>query len=491
MEPNVAFARIQQGLAAAWRADLPDSVTPHLVVALPSLSIDPVVLSHYAPRIPALEQRYLIAILLLRNPACRVAFVSCSPVPDYLVRYYASLMPQLGLRDVRRRLTLISLDDPSSQPLAEKLLARPDVLAQLRTLAGDDVVMIEPWNVTEAEQQVAIQLGMPIYGPHPSHWRFGSKSGARQVFLEEGVPCPAGVEGIHTPADVVDAVIHLRKLDPGLQAVVIKLDNSAAGDGNAIIDLRGMATPGSADEWRALERKLFALPGWYVQSLGTGGGIVETWIESSDFRSPSAQLTITPTGEVVVLSTHDQILGGHSSQVYLGCRFPADAQYAVQIGEHGAAVGRRLAREGVIGRFGVDFATVRDASGAWRSFALEINLRKGGTTHPFATVRALAQGRYDAARGTFTALDGRPRYYVATDNLLDSAWRTIDPRDVVARVRAAGLAYDAGHGTGVVLHMLECIPIDGRFGLTAIGCSREQAESLYAAVPAAVVPGGG
>lgn len=490
MEPDVAFARVQQRLAAAWRADLPDSVTPHLVVALPSLSIDPVVLAHYAPRIPALEQRYLVAILLLRNPACRVAFVSGSPVPDYLVRYYVSLMPDLDLDDVRRRLTLISLDDPSSQPLAEKLLARPEVLARLKMLAGDDVAMIEPWNVTAAEQQVAIQLDMPIYGPHPSHWRFGSKSGARRLFLEEGVPCPAGVEGVHTPADVVDAVIHLRKLDPGLQAVVIKLDNSAAGDGNTIIDLRGATASGSADEWKALERKLFALPGWYVQALGTGGGIVETWIESGDFRSPSAQLSITPTGEIVVLSTHDQILGGHSSQVYLGCRFPADSGYAVQIGEYGAVIGRRLAREGMVGRFGMDFATVRDPSGAWRSYALEINLRKGGTTHPFATVRALAQGRYDAMRGSFTGLDGRSRYYVATDNLLNPAWQTLDPREVVSRVAAAGLGYDARRGTGVVLHMLECLPIDGRFGLTAIGNSRDEAESLYSAVPAAVGPGG-
>jgi hypothetical protein len=483
---DAAFVRVQRRLAAAWRADLPGSVTPHLIVALPSFSLDPVLLSHYAPRIPALEQRYLIAILLLRNPHCRVAYVSCSPVPEYLVRYYSALVPDLSLDDARRRLTLISLDDPSPTPLAAKLLHRPDVIAQLRTLADGMVAMIEPWNVSAAEKELAIELQMPLYGPHPRHWQLGTKSGARRLFVAEGVPCPTGVEDVATPDQVVDAIVHLRKLDHGLHAVVIKLDDSAAGDGNAVIDLAGAPAPGTAGERQALERKLYALPGWYVQSL-TGGGIVEQWIESGDFRSPSAQLAITPAGEVVVLSTHDQILGGHSNQVYLGCRFPADPEYAVQIGEYGIAVGQRLARDGVIGRFGVDFATVRDSSGAWRSYALEINLRKGGTTHPFATVRALTQGRYDAHTASFVAADGRPRYYVATDNLVDEAWQALDPRDVVARVHDAGLAYAPETGTGVVLHMLECLPIDGRFGLTAIGASRDEAESLYAAVARTLV----
>jgi len=347
------------------------------------------------------------------------------------------------------------------------------------------VAMIEPWNVTTAERELAIELKMPLYGAHPRHWRLGTKSGARRLFIEEGVPCPAGVQDVTSPDQVVDAVVHLRKLDPDLHAVVIKLDNSAAGDGNAIIDLGGAPAPGSPSERTALKRKLYALPGWYVQSLASGG-IVETWIEAHDFRSPSAQLTITPTGDVVVLSTHDQILGGHSNQVYLGCRFPADPAYAVQIGEYGAVVGRGLARDGVIGRFSVDFATVPDTAGGWQSYALEINLRKGGTTHPFATLRALAQGRYDAARAAFAGADGRPRYYVASDNLVDDAWRALAPADVVTRIENAGLNYDPRRRTGVVLHMLECLPIDGRFGLTAIGASRDEAESLYAAVPQAL-----
>ncbi len=39
-----------------------------------------------------------------------------------------------------------------------------------------------------------------------------------------------------------------------------------------------------------------------------------------------------------------------------------------------------------MGRASIDFAAARDADG-WNVAALEINLRKGGTTPPIATLR--------------------------------------------------------------------------------------------------------
>ena len=74
-----------------------------------------------------------------------------------------------------------------------------------------------------------------------------------------------------------------------------------------------------------------------------------------------------PTGDVELLSTHDQLLGGPSGQAYLGCRFPADFAYARAISADALTIGRRLAREGVLGRFALDFVTVKDAPGIGRS----------------------------------------------------------------------------------------------------------------------------
>ncbi|MDQ3663619.1 MAG: peptide ligase PGM1-related protein, partial [Actinomycetota bacterium] len=262
----------------------------------------------------------------------------------------------------------------------------------------------------------------------------------------------------------------------------VKLDNSAAGDGNAIVDLTHLPGCGTPEEAVAVKGRVGALPDWYVPAVEAEGAIVEELIQGEDFRSPSVQLSATPAGGVELLSTHDQILGGQSGQVYEGCRFPAYEGYAAQIADYGMRIGRMLAAEGVVGRFGVDFATVRAGSG-WASYALEINLRKGGTTHPYGTAQLLLHGAYDARAGTYRDDRGQERFYVSTDNLLNPRWMTLDPRRVIERVDRAGLAYDPFRRTGVVVHMLSCLPIDGRFGLTAFGASREQAEELYAAVP--------
>ncbi len=480
---DAAFERVQERLGAAWHADLPGSTTPHLVVAIPSYSLDPVLLSHYAPRLAALEERYLFAVLLLRNPGTRLAYVTSVPVPDYLVEYFLGLDPGLADDEVRRRLTLVSLDDPSPRPISAKLLKRPDLLRLLRELAGDEPALIEPWTVSGLERDLAVALRMPIYGPHPQLQRFGSKSGSRRIFAEEGVPLPAGVEGVATPDDVAASVSVLRRGRPGLRAVVVKLDDSAAGDGNALLDLTGLPPAGSARERQALLRRMFAMPGWYVQKL-EAGGVVEEWVEGRDRTSPSVQLSITPGGKAVVVSTHEQILGGHSGQVYEGCRLPANPAYAREIAVHGLRVARRLAREGVVGRFSVDFVAHRDETGGWSCRALEINLRKGGTTHPIGTMRMLLGGGYDIDHGTYAGPDGEPRFYVSTDNLVDSGWSGLDPQAVIEWTAGAGLSWDPVSRTGVVLHMLECLRVDGRFGLTAIGATRDQAELLYAAVPA-------
>ena len=478
---EAAFARVQAKLDGAWLSHTTHSGIDHLVVELPSYNVDPVLLAHYAERIPALEQRYLCSILLLRHPNTRVAYLTSTEPPGDVVDSYLSLLPPACRAGAERRLSVVALGDPSPRPLADKLLERPDVIAMLRDLAGGGPALVEPWNVGDTECRLAVELDMPLYGAHPRFWRLATKTGGRRLFRAAGVPLPDGFEGLGSLDEAARAIGTLRQRHPGLAAVIVKLDDSASGDGNAVIDLTGLPVPGAAGESDAIATRLMALPGWYVQTFTANQGIVEVRIDGDDFRSPSAQLGITPAGEVVVLSTHDQILGGHAGQVYQGCRFPADQAYARDVARLAAVVGGRLASQGVIGRLAVDFAAVHRAGG-WELSALEINLRKGGTTHPFSTARSLTGGHYDPDTATFTCADGHPKHYVATDNLRDPAWRALDPVAVRRSIVEAGLGFDLARRAGVVPHMLSGIPIDGRFGLTAIADSAEQAQVLHDAV---------
>ncbi|MFM6277666.1 MAG: carboxylate-amine ligase, partial [Dolichospermum sp.] len=137
----------------------------------------------------------------------------------------------------------------------------------------------------------------------------------------------------------------------------------------------------------------------FSQRIPELGAIVEAFIEGEVKDSPSVQGRITPTGEVEILSTHDQILGGPDGQIYIGCRFPADENYRCELQELGLKVGQKLAEKGALERFAVDFVTVDKGHGEWDIQAIEINLRKGGTTHPFMTLKLLTNGHYDLTDG--------------------------------------------------------------------------------------------
>jgi hypothetical protein len=404
-----------------------------------------------------------------------MVYVSSRPVPQDVWDGYMELVSPDERTLIEERTLKLTPDDPSPRSLAAKLLDAPDLLEQARSWIGDDPAMIEAWNVTETERDLALALGLPIFGTQPEHWPLAIKSGGRELFRSAGIPCPAGVEHITSPALVASAIVAMRAADPGLQGVVVKLDDSVAGDGNMIIRFDGVA-PGDIDTTERLVED--HLPAWYVETLRRGG-VVEELIAGQGFCSPSGQANVLPDGSVDILATHDQRLGGGNGQVYEGCSMPADRAYAVEIARHVARVGRELAVQGVRGRFGVDFAAVLRA-GRWELFALEINLRKGGTSHPLLILRMLTGGRYDPARGEFVLPDGSTRCYGATDNLVDVSWRTRTAVEVRDRLRGAGLWWDRDRLVGVAPHLLDCLPFDGRMGYTAIGRDRDEVARIEA-----------
>ena len=142
-------------------------------------------------------------------------------------------------------------------------------------------------------------------------------------------------------------------------------------------------------------------------------------------------------------------------------------------------IGRHLATLGVLGRFAVDFVVVQDDSGTWTPYAIELNLRKGGTTHPFLTLQFLTDGTYDGAGGVFLTPSGSRKYLVATDHLEDDRLKGLTVPELFDIVVNHGLHFDQARRTGVVFHMISCLTECGRIGLTAVGDSPEDARRIY------------
>ena len=89
--------------------------------------------------------------------------------------------------------------------------------------------------MTQREVAVAERLQLPIDGPDPDLWHLGFKSAGRRLFTEAGVPSPAGREDVRTIDQVVAAIAEIRARRPNATGVVVKIDDSGAGDGNVVI----------------------------------------------------------------------------------------------------------------------------------------------------------------------------------------------------------------------------------------------------------------
>ncbi len=491
------FAALQARMPAVW-ADMRGDYGDESVVVVPSVSLDSAVETSGVV-MQAMEERALFLLLLLRQPRLRMIYVTSMPISDDVVGYYLALLPGVIPSHARSRLTLVSVGDSSPRPLSRKLLDRPRALARIAELVPNPARShLIPYNTTALERDVAVSLGIPMYGADPKLADLGSKTGCRRLFAEVGVPHPLGEENLHSLAEVTDAVLRMRQTRPAIVEVIVKLNDGVSGRGNALVDLRDLPAPGSADERDAVAQRVQTMQlesadvpfDAYVATFERGGGIVEERLLGEELRSPSVQFRGLPDGSVELLSTHDQLLGGASGQSYLGCVFPADPAYSRVITEHATPIAERLAGLGVLGRFAVDFVVVRDSSGEWSAYAIELNLRKGGTTHPFLTLQYLTDGSYDGPAGVFRTPGGATKHLVATDHLEADQLKGLlveDLFDIVARQR---LHFDQATQTGVVFHMMSCLTECGRVGLTAVGSTPEQAWELYHAAEAALLDEG-
>lgn len=476
-EERKIFNERQKALIDQFTHQFPDPMAAKTVVIVPSLSLDPEILSKISGHIHY-EERLLCLLLLLRMPRTRVIYVSSTPIEEVIIDYYLHLIPGVTAMHALKRLTLLACYDSSNIPLTAKLLAKPRLLEHIKSLIpSDHVVHLSTFNVTALEERLAMTLEMPLYGcPSPlTYW--GSKTGSREIFKKAGLMVPPGHENLYSTKDILDALQDLKKQMPAIKRAVIKLNEGFSGDGNAIYHYTDII-----DEI-SLKQNLKIVAGeltydLFMNKMKEMGGIAEAFVEGEIKRSPSVQVLINPLKQIDVVSTHDQILGGESGQVYLGASFPADAEYRVEIGTQGYRLAKEMAELGVLGRFGVDFVSVKE-NDQWKHYAIEINLRKGGTTHPYLMLQLLTDGRYEYQTGHYIMPNGQTRYYVATDALVFDNFKKLTPEDLIDVAICNNIHFDSTTEEGTMFHLIGAIAQHGKLGILSIGVTPKRAEEIY------------
>jgi hypothetical protein len=405
-----------------------------------------------------------------------------------VVDYYLALLSGIPRSHARARLVMLDCNDRSSFPLSEKILRRPRLVDRIRREIPDmNRAHMVCFNSTPLERSLAVRVGIPLNSVDPQLSFLGTKSGCRECFREAGVNLPFGFENLTTVHDIATALAEIKHRTPDTRRAVVKLNDGFSGEGNAVFSYAdldgGLQVSELTDRIKPMLPGLkFEAPAENWENFSTKyaemQGVVESWIEGEHKMSPSAQCRVNAVGEPQVISTHDQVLGGPSGQVFLGCTFPAADGYRLAIQRAGHQVASVLANKGVIGRFGVDFVSVREGS-AWTHYAIEVNLRKGGTTHPFLTLKFLTAGNYNHEDGLFYAPSGRPKYYYATDTLQNDRYKGLRAEDLVDISVYHGLHFHGPSERGVVFHLIGALSEFGKLGLVAIGDNPQQAQFLH------------
>jgi len=485
-EEHKLFEKIQETLAYQYEHIFPDKFAPKTVVIVPSLTLDMEILSKIKGSIHY-EERLLCLLMLLRMPMTRIIYISSMPLSDVIIDYYLHLLQGITGNHARQRMSMLSCYDLSRKPLTQKILDRPRLIERIKNLITDRAsTHLTCYNITPLEKSLAVKLEIPLFGTDPAMFYEGSKSGARKTFRICGIDMPDGDEDLKSKEDIAKSLARLKRKDPGLRKAVVKMNDGFSGDGNAIYrypeleinehletkildSLNENIRPVSHD----VSQELF------FEKFTEMEGIVEEFLEGEIKMSPSVQCVIGSSENIRIDSTHDQLLGGDDGQIFLGAIFPADREYAADLGEIGKNVAGMLSKKGVLGRFAIDFISVKQDDGSWKHFAIEINLRKGGTTHPFMMIEFLTYGKYNAEEGVYITASGNPRYYFASDNVQSDKYIGIIPNDLLDIAMYHGLMYDGASQEGVVFHLIGALSEFGKLGVVCIGSSPERAKEFY------------
>ncbi|MBW1907844.1 MAG: carboxylate-amine ligase [Deltaproteobacteria bacterium] len=353
--------------------------------------------------------------------------------------------------------------------------------------------MMTCFTVTEAERSLAVALDVPLYGSDPDLSWLGTKSGSRWAFRQAGVSLLPGAEDLKSEADLVEAIDGLWEEHDSIERMVVKQNSGFSGQGNAILDLstlnavspksgasraaRKQALAGALPKMRFVDPRLT----WktFMEKFEREGGIVEAFVENKAKRAPSCQLRISPEGSLDAISTHDQLVEGVDGQIYAGGRFPSDAAYRLDIQRDALRVGEVLQEKGAVGRLAVDFICVQADDGSWKRYAIETNLRLGGTTHPMMLLRMMTDGRYDPDTGLYLTPRSEPQFYIATDTMRADSYRGLLVEDLLDIAAVNGLHYQAWSESGVLFHFTGALSEFGKLGITAVGKSPAEAEHWF------------
>tara|TARA_B100000925_G_scaffold289712_1_gene273221 strand:+ start:1858 stop:3381 length:1524 start_codon:yes stop_codon:yes gene_type:complete len=427
------------------------------------------------------ELRSFWEILRVKRKNTYVTFVSSEDVSEVLFNHFVEVF-NLSSEEISRVSFVKCPRVKGELSLSKNLLMNQSCILDIKESLQTNNVILEAFVRTEDERLLAKALGVPTWHNHPQMDYFHTKSGNRFI-VGDDAQMPVGFSDLYSRESVIKALIKLRNKSV-CDSFMVKLNYGVSGQGNmkVTIDKESWDSLSDLDKKLAAEKsfingdlfnKSLSLES-FEQRIIEEGVVVEEFVKGRIIDSPSAQVMVTPE-RVELISTHKQILDSHG-QKFIGGEYPCAHSYRSEVSEVAIQIGKKLKNLNVFGVTSIDYL-ISESNGEMKCFVIELNLRKGGTTHPFMLSNFALQNEGSFREGGLIDKNNVSYSYRSNDNFYPCKEFVSDTSDIINRAKRASILFSRKKSKGVIFHLLNGFSDSGKVGYTVIAPSKVEVEN--------------
>ena len=273
-------------------------------------------------------------------------YVTSQPIHPRVLDYFFSLVPELDTPQARSRFDTVSLVDGRNEPLARKLLQRPARSAGSATWsANPEMAIMLPFCITEDEVELAVRLGLPIYGSDPATQLARDEDrAAGRCSRRRASRTRSGLD-VDGEADVLaPRCASCARRSRRARRAIAEADQGVSGLGNAIVDLDARrATTCAARSSSRTTRPSRRVPRG-VRPRGRDRRGADRGRRCSAARA-SSSASARPARWTSCRRT-TRCSAAPTGMTYFGCHFPAAPEYAERLAAEALKVGRQARARG-------------------------------------------------------------------------------------------------------------------------------------------------
>eukprot|EP00736_Rhodelphis_marinus_P005987 Rmarinus@m.15797 len=504
------FQQLQEQLVSRWKEM---KTRRRVIVHVPSVSRS----QRQRESIPnfSVRQNTHLARLceLAKDPNTEIVYVAPFQLPDDIRQYFAKLLQvgdaQSDMGEIGARYRVVHPENfhrmPETLSLTQLLLYSPRCLKRIKHFIRGTEAYLVPGDVGQEEKRLCVELGIGMLAPDPSlAMVYGSKSGAKRIFAAADVNVPPGGYDVYDSdifyAKLANSILHYLQVPRW----IFKIDDEFNGRGHAYFDVTHLTChshllreskengdltrdeitmEAARQEIEAELRKLlssvvviacpYVHPNWeeYLKAFTRYGGVIEA-CPTKVTGSPTVNILIEPTGELTIMSTHDQVFS--PPYVAVGASCPQSSVPYAALSNATTAIAKVCVEKGLFGYFSIDYVAFTQ-KGQLRVWAVDFNPCLTLSAVSFWLVDFVVGGRFNAIKGGYFVkeaaglklppVDRRapqpdpeeivevPRYFVSCPYLYHPSLSTVQYNVFFNLCRMKGICFDLQENVGTAFYL--------------------------------------